>query len=108
DYTTTVQITQVAGKATHLFAVGADVGGGTVVSVYNYDGSVWYSFFAYASNFGGGVRVATGDVTGDGIEDVITAPGAGGGPHVKVFDGATGKLIREFMAYAPNFSGGVF
>jgi hypothetical protein len=52
--------------------------------------------------------VATGDVTGDGIDDVITAPGTGGGPHVKVFDGATGALVREWMAYDPAFRGGMF
>jgi hypothetical protein len=52
--------------------------------------------------------VATGDITGDGVEDIISAAGFGGGPHVKVFDGVTGGEIRSFFAYAANFTGGVF
>jgi len=67
-----------------------------------------FGFFAYGANFPGGVRVAAGDVDGDGKADIITAAGPGGGPHVRVFSGATGQPIREFFAYAPNFSGGVF
>ncbi len=45
-------------------------------------------FFAYNPSFTGGVRVATGDVNGDGAAEVITSPGQGGGPHVRVFDGS--------------------
>jgi hypothetical protein len=54
------------------------------------------------------VRVAVADVNGDGMPDVITAPGPGGGPDIRVFDGRTGALIQEFMAYDPNFTGGVY
>jgi hypothetical protein len=62
---------------------------------------------AYDPHFTGGVNVAVGDVNGDGIPDIVTGPGAGGGPDVRVFDGKTDQLTREFMAYDPRFLGGV-
>jgi hypothetical protein len=80
-----------------------------MVRVYDKTGTVLIrQFYAYDSNFMGGVRVATGDLNGDGVPDIITAPGPGGGPDIRVFDGKTGALIREFMAYSPFFKGGVF
>ncbi len=60
------------------------------------------------AGYQGSVRVATGDVNGDGIQDIIVAAGAGGGPHVKIFDGATGQLIQSFFAFDPGFTGGIF
>jgi hypothetical protein len=65
------------------------------------------SFYAYAQAFTGGVYVAAGDVTGDGVADVVTGAGPGAGPHVEVFDGASGSLLRSFFAYDPSFTGGV-
>ncbi|OWK35984.1 Alkaline phosphatase [Fimbriiglobus ruber] len=52
--------------------------------------------------------MATGDVNGDGIPDLIVAAGPGGGPEVKVYDGATWQLIDSFFAYEPSFTGGVY
>lgn len=87
----------------------ADAGGGPHVRVFDTEtGQERFSFFAYDPRFAGGVRVATGDVTGDGVPDIITAPGAGGGPHIRVIDGATRGQVFSFFAYDPSFTGGVY
>lgn len=102
--------------------VSADAGGGPHVKVFDgqslRDGAQpeeLLSFFAYDPGFFGGVRVAAGDISGDGTPDLITSPGSGGGPHVRIFDGAalqTGMTIAgrmgDFMAYDTAFTGGVF
>jgi hypothetical protein len=65
------------------------------------------SFWAFSESFTGGVQIATADVNEDGTPDVIVAAGAGGGPEVKVFDGATGDVISDFYVFDPDFRGGV-
>jgi uncharacterized protein (TIGR03118 family) len=91
-----------------LEAVGADQGGGPHVKVFDEsDGEQLFSFMAYNAAFHGGVRVAVGDINGDGTPDIVTAPGRGGGPDIRVFDGTDGHLIREFMAFDQSFRGGV-
>jgi hypothetical protein len=68
------------------------------------------SFYAYDPMFTGGVRVATGDVNGDGASDIITGAGPGGGPHVRVWS-VTGSSVTElagFYAYDPLACDGGF
>ena len=87
---------------------GAGRKGGPHVKVYK--SNMAFSgkhFFAYDKNFTGGVDVATGDIDGDGVDEIITAAGRGGGPHIKVFK-ADGREIASFFAYDKNFTGGVF
>jgi hypothetical protein len=90
--------------------VGAGAGGGPDVRVYSgaNPAITLRDFFAYASNFTGGVRVAVADVDGDGFADIITAPGASGAADLRVFDRGTTLLLDEFLAYDPSFLGGVF
>jgi len=76
------------------------------VLIMDTDGNVIDTFLAYMSAFTGGVNVATGDVDGDGKEEIITAPMAGGGPHIRIFD-QDGNLLSEFFAYEAQFTGGV-
>ena len=96
-----------------FFAVGAGVGGGPRVTVYDAaTGAQVGNFFAYEPTFTGGVTVASADFTGDGIDDIAVGSGLGGGPRVRVFDGATiggasPTVVADFFAYESTFRGGV-
>ena len=99
----------VAGLPNEIFAVGAGTGTDAAVKVYNSDGSLRLSFFAYdATKIG--VRTAVGDLNGDGFSDVVVSTLAGPGianGHIRAFDGRTGALLASFFAM-PGYVGGVF
>jgi hypothetical protein len=97
----------VPAEPARLVAVGSDFGFEPRVRVYDPDGAVRFDFLAFASAFTGGVRVALGDVNGDGYPDVIAGAGPGDLPFVRVFDGRTGGVLAEFMAFEESFRGGV-
>ncbi|HYH63157.1 MAG TPA: VCBS repeat-containing protein [Urbifossiella sp.] len=56
----------------------------------------------YESTFRGGVSVAAADVNGDGIPDLITSAGSGGGPRVVVIDGRTSTQLASFFVFDPS------
>lgn len=86
---------------------GAGFGGGPQVSVFDANQTSRLStFFAYEPEFRGGVQVASGDLTGNGLDEIVTGSGIGGGPVVAAFDGNGQELFR-FFAYEPEFRGGV-
>jgi hypothetical protein len=88
--------------------VGADAGGGPQVTVFSgKDGAMLSAFNAFDPRFTGGVRVAAGDVNGDGKADIIAGMGAGNLPAVSITDGATFRPLASFLAFAPAFRGGV-
>ena len=90
------------------FAIGTSGGGLTQVNVYDAQTN---ALLGILNPFGGrstlGVSVATGDVNGDGIEDVVVAGGRGGKPIVEVFDGRSLRKLGSFEAYSTTFTGGV-
>src|SRR5439155_664191 len=70
------------------FVCAAGPGGGPHVKVFSgRDLSLIASFMAYDLSFHGGVNVAVGLFDLDGVPDIVTGAGPGGGPHVKVFSG---------------------
>ncbi|OLE55829.1 MAG: hypothetical protein AUG51_01305 [Acidobacteria bacterium 13_1_20CM_3_53_8] len=90
--------------------VGAGDGNGSSPNVRVFSGAdgttVLKNFFAFDVAFTGGVRVAAGDVNGDGIADIIAGTGPGAA-QVTVFSGKDLSVLKNFIAY-PNFTGGVF
>jgi hypothetical protein len=109
-YTAKVSVSVIPPPTTSQFiATGAGAGGLPEVKVFDAKtGALVLDFLAYNAAFRGGVRVAVGDVNGDGVDDIVTAPGFGGSPDIRVFDGKTGALMTEFMAFDPRFNGGAF
>ncbi len=89
-----------------LFAAGAAAGGSSQVNVYNAAGVQTASFLAYPPGYTGGVFVARGDATGDGVEEIVTSTGAGGSANIRVFSQA-GVLLNSFFGYPEGFTGGV-
>jgi len=55
----------------------------------------------------GNMSVATGDVTGDGVEDIVVGSGKGSSPIVKIYDGKTLAEVGSFSPYSKSFHGGV-
>ena len=104
-----VDLGDVNGDGIADIITAANAGAGPHVRVVSgANGADLMSFYAYDPQFGGGVRIAAGDVNGDGKDDIITVPGTGGGPHIRVFAAMSGSIIHEFYAYSSQFTGGVY
>ena len=101
---------QVAAPGTPVVVSGATDG---TVQIYRADASGALtpaaSTFAPFPGFAGAVRSATGDVTGDGVADIILGTGPGGGSRVRILDGKTySDVVPQFTAFESGFTGGVY
>jgi hypothetical protein len=98
------------------YAVGT--GPGVVTQVKVLDGkthAVLFTAQPFESAFTGGVYLAAGDITGDGVPELVVTPDQGGGPVVVVYRGTSiaagqsadaAQLIRFLGIDDPNFRGG--
>jgi uncharacterized repeat protein (TIGR01451 family) len=91
--------------------VGSDIGCTSTPLVRVIDpttGGVRAQFFAYEPAFRGGAHVFGYDVTGDGIAEIITAPGPGRPGEVRVFTRDGVPLPQyNFFPFGPGYTNGV-
>lgn len=70
-----------------------------------------FRFTPFPAAFLGGVRLATGDFTGDGFPDLVVASGPGMVAEVRLYDGASPGLVPSLLSSGvpyPGFTGGLF
>lgn len=103
-----VAAASVSRQSSHRIAVASESGSSAIVNVFTNSGAeIVASFLAYDAAFAGGVRLAMGDVDGDGEEEIVTVPGPGGGPQVRVFD-LDGTLESQFFAFEATLRSGLY
>ena len=89
---------------------GAGDGGAPHIRTFDRYGTPVYTpgFYAFGENFRGGVHVASGDLDGNGIDEIIAGAGNNGAPQIRTFDrGGNPVFTPGFYAYDSTFRGGV-
>ncbi len=102
-----VAVADVTGDGIPDYVVGT--GPTITATVIVIDGATGKTVLTYKpfEDFKGGVFVAVGDITGDGINDIAITPDEGGGPRVVVLRGGNfARIANYFGIDDPNFRGG--
>ncbi len=85
----------------------AEGGGPRLVVMDGFTGKFLFDAFVYEPSMRNGLYVALGDTNGSGRNQIVTGPGLGGAPRVRVFDVPSQAVVQDFFAYAPELRGGV-
>lgn len=102
----TVATGDVNGDGVDEYVTGAGPTGGPQVIILDQSGATLATFFAYDKKNRDGINVAVGDVNGDGVAEIVTAPQPGSKPEVRVFN-MSGSVITKFTVFEAGFLGGV-
>ncbi len=93
------------GDGTQEFVTGFQQGAEPRVRIHDRAGKQLRSFLAFPTAYRGGVSLAVGDVTGDGVNDIIVSTDTGSS-SVRIFN-STGVLQQQFFAFGPTYRGGI-
>lgn len=86
-------------KRSKRIVMGNGKGSEPAVTIFTSDLKKEKTFLAYEKKFKGGLRVALGDVTNDGVAEIIVAPASQKKPIITIFDAKGKKVQKEFTAF---------
>ena len=95
----------VTGDGVSEFVTGFQQGAEPRIRIHDRTGKQLRSVLAFPMSFRGGVSLAVGDVTGDGVAEIIVGTDTGSS-QVRVFDVA-GHVLQQFFAFGKVYRGGV-
>ena len=91
-------LADVNGDGTPDYVAGSGPGAASaVVVVSGATNAPLFRLTPFEGSFTGGVFVAAGDLTGDGVPDIAVSADQGGGPRVRIFDGKTQLPVVDFF-----------
>ncbi len=89
-----------------LIFAGSGPGSGEL-RIFQANGTPLVTISPFGGAFTGGVRVAAGDLNGDGITDVVAGMASGGG-EVRAYSGTDGASLGVTTPFGAGLTGGVF
>lgn len=103
----TIAVGDVNGDGQKEIVVAAGPFHSPMVRVFTANGVKLSEFLAYDENMNAGVNVAIGDLDGDGTDEIVTGPGKGNAPQIKIFnDKGKALFASAFFAFGEKFMGG--
>lgn len=97
---------EINGDGTKELVAGSGANFPPLVRIFSLSGNMIKEFYAYSQNIKTGVKVAACDLNADGFSEIVTAPGKGSPPHIRIFN-TNGQVISQFFALNGKFRGGV-
>jgi uncharacterized protein YvpB len=102
-----IALGDVDGDGKKEIITGAGPGALSHVKIFEENGIYsGYSFFPFHQNYRGGVNVASGDIDGDNIDELIFGQASLGEARIKVYK-LNGEILADFLAYNTSAEFGV-
>ncbi|OGH72699.1 MAG: hypothetical protein A2921_03680 [Candidatus Magasanikbacteria bacterium RIFCSPLOWO2_01_FULL_43_20b] len=79
---------------------------GNRIMAWRDDGQIYMRVYPYTINYAGELRVAIGDLNGDGFKEVYVAPSDGYPAPIKIYTRHGRKMKQDWYPFGEKYSGG--